>query len=227
MTRLREAIAALLSISFLFTSASGASSLPVGTVVYADHANVGATAASVGTTVFGGDKLSTQQTGSVQIRTASARLLLAGSSVASVAQDAGAPAAILASGSATFSTSNARAFALYVGAAVIRPNTDNPTVGQVTLVDSKQIIVKSTRGSLAFSVGDETRVIPEGVAYRVMEIPVDAPDAPPPAAAGSRAVPSASPIRAGRSKFVFYAIFVVAALAVWAVHEALESPDRP
>ena len=227
MARLRELIVLLLSVSLLSTSALGASSIPIGTVVYADRASVGATAASVGTTVFGGDKLSTQQTGSVQIRTGSARLLLAGSSVASVVQDGSTPAAILTYGSVTFSTSNSKAFALHVGSAVIRPNTDEPTIAQVTFVDPKQMIVKSTRGALAFSVGDEIRVIPEGVAYRIMEIPADAPEVPPPAEAGGRSAPAATPIRAGKSKFVFFAIFVVGVLTFWALHEALESPDRP
>jgi hypothetical protein len=36
-----------------------------------------------------------------------------------------------------------------------------------------------------------------------------------------------SPIRAARSKFIWYAIGAAALVTFIAVHEALESPDRP
>jgi hypothetical protein len=52
----------------------------LGTVVYADRAHVGAGKASVGATVFSGDKLSTEQSGGVQVRASAARLLLPGAS---------------------------------------------------------------------------------------------------------------------------------------------------
>jgi len=227
MSRLREAIAALISISLLITPVWGAPSSSLGTIVYADRAHMGAAAASVGATVFGGDRLSTEQSGSIQVRAGAARLLLFGASSATLATDDATPAAILTVGSATFSTSNAKAFALHVASAIIRPNTDQPTLGQVTVLGPKELVVKSTRGSLTVAVEDDVRVIAEGTAYRiVLDSPATASASQGPQGAGGRNH-GGPPIKAAKSRFIWYAIGITTVLTVWALHEALESPDRP
>src|SRR5437899_5560579 len=147
-------LALLVSFSLLTTPVWAAPASSLGTVVYADRAHVGAAQASVGATIFAGDRLSTDQSGSVQVRASAARLLLSSSSNATFSQDDASPAATLTFGSATFSTANSKAFALHVGSAVIRPNTDQPTVGRVTVLTPKELIVKSTRGSLSIAVED-------------------------------------------------------------------------
>ena len=224
MSRLREAIAALLSLSLLMSPVWGAPSSSLGTVVYADRAHVGAGAASVGTTVFGGDRLSTEQSGSVQVHAGAARFLLSSASSATFSREDSTPAATLTIGSATFSTANARAFVIHVASAVIRPNTDEPTIGHVTVLNAKELVVKCTRGSLTIGVDDDVRVIPEGAGYRIV---LDSPDsAQGPAGAGSKGY-GGPPIKAAKSKFMWYAIGVTALLTILAVHKALESPDRP
>jgi hypothetical protein len=197
MSRLREAIAAIVSISLLITPVWGAPSSSLGTIVYADRARMGAAAASVGATVFGGDRLSTEQSGSIQVRAGAARLLLSGASSATLATDDATPAAILTVGSATFSTANSNAFALHVASAIIRPNTDQPTIGQVTVLGPKELDPPATASA---SQG------PRG------------------AGGGNSGGP---PIKAARNKFIWYAIGITTVLTVWALHEALESPDRP
>jgi hypothetical protein len=198
----------------------------IGTVVYADHANVGSTSASVGSTIFGGDKLFTSPNGSLQVRAGAARFLLAGSSSAILLQEEASAAAILTSGSATFSTANLNAFVLRVFTAVIRANSNEPTIGQVTVLARNEMIVKSTRGALACEVDGETRVINEGESFRVVIGDTVATDQGPAGASG-KSGSGRSPRRAGRSKAVYYIVGGVAALTVFALHEALESPDRP
>src|SRR6266851_3411147 len=161
-------LALLVSFSLLTAPAWAAPVSSLGTVVYADRALVGTAPASVGATIFAGDRLSTDPSGSVQIRAGAARLLLSSASTVTFSQDDASQAATLTNGSATFSTANSRAFALHVGSAVIRPNTDQPTIGQVTVLTPKELIVKSTRGSLSIAVEDDVREIPEGAAYRVV-----------------------------------------------------------
>ena len=227
MSRLREATAALVSITLLLTPVWGAPLSSLGTVVYADHAHMGAAAASVGATVFGGDHLSTEQSGSVQVRAGAARLLLSGASSVTFAKDDATPAATLTIGSATFSTANSKAFALHVASAVIRPNTDQPTIGHVTVLNAKELVVKSTKGSLTVAVEDDVRVIPEGAAYRIV---LDSTDvaAPPqgPRGSGTKGY-GGPPVKAAKSKFIWYAIGITAVVTFFAVSEALESPDRP
>src|SRR6266568_1124087 len=200
----KSVLALLISISLLSSPVCAAPSSSLGIVVYADRAHVGVGQASVGTTVFSGDRLSTEQSGSVQVRTGAARFVLSGASTATFSLDGPSPAATLASGSATFSTANSNAFALHVASAVIRPNSDHPTIGQVTVLNPKELIVKSTRGSLSVAVEDDVREIPEGAAYRVVLDP-----------------------KAAKSRFIWYAIGVTAIATYFVVSEAFESPDRP
>lgn len=230
MLRLREIIAALLSLSIVIAPVLGAPAATLGTIVSADRAHVGATPASVGTTIFSGDKIATEQTGSVQVRAGAARLLLTGASLATFADEHGAPSAHLLAGTAVFSTANAKAFTLCAAAAEIRSQTDAPTVAQVTLVNAKQLIVRSTRGPLAITVDGETQVIPEASAYRVILDPEETPEATPeaqgPRGAGTRGV-GRPPRKAARSRFLLVALAVTGVVTYFAVDEALESPLKP
>jgi hypothetical protein len=221
-----SSVAALLSLSLVITPAFGAPSSSLGTVVYADRAQVGAAVASVGATVFGGDRLSTDSSGSVQIRAGAARLQLASSSIATLMSEDTNPAATLTLGSATFSTANSKAFAIRVASAVIRPAKDQPTIGRVAVLGPKEFIVQSTRGSLIIAVEDDVREIPEGAGYRIV-LDTSAPADPQgPRGSGTNG-PGGPPVKAARNKFIWYVIGVTGVITYLFIREAFESPDRP
>src|SRR5258708_6499025 len=222
----KSLLALLVSFSLLATPVWATPSSSLGTVVYADRAHVGAAQASVGATLYSGDRLSTDLSGSVQVRAGAARLLLSSASSATFSQDDASPAATLAVGSATFSTANSNAFALHVASAVIRPNSNQPTIGQVTVLNPKELIVKSTRGSLSIAVEDDVREIPEGAAYRIVLDPTAAADPQGPRGAGTKGY-GGPPIKAAKSRFIWYALAVTGVVTYFAVREAFESPDRP
>jgi hypothetical protein len=234
---LRSLVATILGITIVISPvispAWGATGAEFGTVVAADRAHLGSGSLSAGATVFGGDRLFTDDTGSLQLRAGAARLLLASASNAVLANDPVVPSASLTRGTAIFSTANSKAFVLRVGNMVIKPQTDQPTVAQVTVVGPKQLAVRSTRGSLTVSVDDDMRVIPEGVAYRIVLDPsaaelaaADDSSTQGPEGVGVSGGRGHGPHRAGRSRFVWFVIGGVAigtAIALW---EVLESPDR-
>jgi hypothetical protein len=223
MRVLRLISAVVLSASLTGAPSWGAPNAALGTVIAAQRAHVGTANAEVGTTIYGGDYLSTEQQGSVQIRAGAARLLLSGNSSVTVDQ----ASAHLLSGSATFSTASAQAFTLFASRAAIRPQTDAPTIAQVTYLSDKELIVRSTRGPLAITVEDETQVIAEGTAYRV-ELDPDLAQGPEGAGSGQRSQGRGGPpLRAGRSRFLIVAISAAAAVTAFAIYKALESPDRP
>lgn len=229
MARSREIVAAFLASCLLMAPVWGASASPLGTVVASDRASVGGTGAAIGTTIFAGDSLSTGDAGSVQLRAGAARFQLSASSAATVSEEGGMPRATLLRGSATFSTANAEAFALSAWTAVIRPRSDEPTIGQVTVLGEKQLLVKCVRGALTITVGDDSRVITEGSAYRIVLDPTadeEAQSQPPTEGAGGKGA-GKPPISAGTSKFVWYATGAVVLITLIAIHKALESPDRP
>ncbi len=163
------------------------------------------------------------------MRTGAARLLLLSASTATVNDSEGSPSAKLLHGTATFSTANAHAFILYASTAAIRPQSDTPTIGQVTYVNDKELLVTARRGGLMVTVENETQVVAEGKSYRVLLDP-SAADAQEPAGAGAGQGPTShggGPLKAGRSRFLILATMLTAAGTGVAIYESLESPDHP
>ena len=226
----RAVLALVVSYAMLVMPASGSTPTAIGTVTAASGARVGATAASSGATVFGGDHLSTESAGSIQVRAGAARLLLSGASSANLGPSEGAPSATLLRGTAIFSTANAKAFTLHASTAEIRPESNQPTVAQVTYISAKELQVRSTRGSLAITVDGETQIVPEASAFRVILDPDsyyaatgDAPQGP--QGVGGRG--GRGPLKAGRSHFLLIALVLTGVVTGVALYEALQSPDKP
>jgi hypothetical protein len=219
-------LAILLSLTLLTPSLWADPSAALGTVVFANRARVGNAGTSVGATVFSGDRLSTDNAGTVQVRVSAARLLLSSSSIATLAQGETGTSATLTAGTATFSTANSRAFALHVATAVLRPNTDQPTIGKVTVLGPKELIVKTVRGSLQIAVEEDVREIPEGAAYRVV-LDQNAPPAQEPQSTEKKRRGGGAPIKGARSNFIWYAIAITGAVTAYVASEVLESPEKP
>jgi len=226
----RAIFATALSFSLITIPVWGAPTAALGTVIAADRAHVGEAKAEVGTTVYGGDNLSTEAQGSVQVRTGKARLLLLSSSSAVVSDTDSTPSAKLLNGAATFSTGNAQAFTLFAYAAAIRAQTDSPTIGQVTYLGQKELLVHATRGSLVVTVENDTQIVAEGTSYRVlMDQPEEMAQGPEGAGSGKDNWPKGrhEPRKAGRSRFLYVAGGLTGVATYLAVSEALESAQRP
>src|SRR6266481_6690438 len=149
-------ISILFSISLLVGPVLGNAPLGSGTVVYAENAHLGTAAASVGATVFAGDKLDTELVrGGLQIRAGAARLQLAASSGLVWGTEGGSPSATLTRGTAAFSPAGANAFVLHAGTASFRPRGDEPTVANVTLLNPKELVVRCSRGAVLIAVEDD------------------------------------------------------------------------
>jgi len=232
MQGLRASLATFIGIGLTISPAHATPkpTASLGTIITADHARVGDSSAEVGTTIFGGDRLATDAQGSVQIRAGAARLLLQGASAAIINDTEGAPSAKLLQGTATFSTGNARAFTLFASHAVVRSQSDAPTIGQVTYLSDKELLVASKRGPLTVTIDGETQLIPEGSSYRVfLDTLAQGPEG---AGAGkgngqNNKKSAGAPLHAGRNYFVPVAIGITAVVSGLAISEALESPNRP
>lgn len=223
MAELRESIAALLFLTFVAMPVWSASTTTFGTVLLAERAHIGMAPASAGTTVFGGDTIRTDQLGNIQIRAEAARLMLRESSSATISELNGTPSATLLGGTAVFSTGFANAFALRAATAEIRPQNDGPTIAEVSIISSKELIVRSARGALTITVDGETQVVPEATAYRVI---FDQEAIPVSQGAVTKDI-GGPPRKAGRSHYYVVAIIVASVLTYFAVDEVFESPDKP
>ena len=220
----RGLAAVFLCMSLAIPSLPAAPSTALGMVVAAERAHASESALSAGTTLFGGERIFTDAQGAMQARMGNARIYLGAASSATLGNDAGFPSATLTAGTLTFSADNANSFQLRAGEAQIRPQSNGPTVAQVTLVGPKEMIVTSRRGPLSITIGEETKLIPEPGSYRVL---LDAPAMP--EAQGPRGSGSGSPQRSGRSRDRILILLVAASagMTVFALHEIFESPSRP
>jgi hypothetical protein len=111
----------------------------------------------------------------------------------------------------------------------MRAQSDAPTIGQVRLLNAKELLITSKRGPLSVTVDGETQVIEHGKAYHVYLDPEMA-AAQGPLGAGGAQGPSGKgglPLKAGRSRFLIVVVGVTAIATYFAVSEALESADRP
>jgi len=228
MLRPRAVLAVVVAYTLFLMPVHGATPAAIGTITSATGAHVGAASASSGSTVFGGDHLSTEKFGSLQVRAGAARFMLSSASSAAVEASSTIPSARLLSGTVVFSTANAKAFLLHASTADIRPHTDLPTVAQVTYVNDKELQVRSTRGSLAITVDGETQIVREAMAYRVILDPSSyyaAENAQGPRGVGTRQ--GGPPLKAGKSHFLLIAIIVTSIATGVALYEALQSPDAP
>ena len=158
-----------------------------------------------------------------QVRASGAVLLLPESSGAIWGRDSDRPAATLLGGTGIFSTAYSNAFILHAGPAIFRAKNDEPTVGSVTLLTSKELVVRCSRGALIIAVDDDIREVPAGSAYHV----VFDPNASPPPGAMPSAWGQHDTRTAGRSKFIWYAIAFVSLVTAYAISEAMESEYRP
>jgi hypothetical protein len=222
MRGLRTLSASILSVSLAtipVCAGTNSTAIPLGIVLTADHARVGESPVSVGTTVYGGDLLSTEADGNLQVRAGAARLLLVGSTTAVLNDNEGIHSAKLIRGTAVFSTGNAHAFTLFASKAAFSAHTDAPTIGQVTYVSDKELLVLAKRGDLLVTVEGESQVIPEGTSYRVLLDPPAGEPGQGPAGAGG-----GPPAVAGRSHFLVMATIVVAVGTTFAIIAACESP---
>src|SRR4029078_558481 len=101
----------------------------------------------------------TAEAGSVQIRSGAARLVLKSSSRIIWGADGVHPSATLTGGTAAFSTASANAFVLHASTAAFKPQSDEPTVANVTFLNPKELVVRCTRGAVLIAVEDDVRVV--------------------------------------------------------------------
>lgn len=156
-----------LALAFLLTGISLPAQTPsLGAVTQSSGGHLNNTTASVGTTLYDGDSLSTETSGSLTLIAGPAQLTLAGDSAVLVNHDGAGLVATLQRGSLAFRVENGGALKINAADVRIRPQSSAPTAGQVTL-ENCAVVVTSRVQSLEVSAGKETKIVEEGKSYRV------------------------------------------------------------
>lgn len=210
--------------SLLALGSPPANPISLGILTHAERARIGETVASEGSTVYEGDRLSTESGGLLRVNSPALQLQLDAQSTLTLRQTASPQADVvaeLASGTLVFSVSSNGNFHVAADDATIRPMTNVPAVGHVRVVNPRELRIYAQRGALEFSYRGESEAIPEGAAYRVI---LD-PDTP--------ATSASEPDHDGKKPTKNHATFVLSAIGIAGgvgipllAHE-FESPDKP
>lgn len=188
-------------------------SVPLGVVTQSSLGHLNNALASAGTTIYSGDRLSTELAGSLGLRSGSAQLLLSEDSAILISQDESNLITVLQRGSVAFTVESGGALRLIASDVRVRPQSSALTVGQMTL-ENCAVVVTSRAQALEVTAGKETKIVEAGQSYRVA-IDGDC---------GKRR--NSLPVAAGVSRFDLIPI-VAGGITIWAVHKVFVSPDRP
>jgi ferric-dicitrate binding protein FerR (iron transport regulator) len=203
-----------MTLAFLLTGISlPGQSAQLGVVALSAGGHLNNTAASVGTTIYSGDRLATEMNGTLGLRSGPVQLQLPENSAILVTQEDTTLTAVLQRGSIGFRVESGGALRLVSADVRVRPLTSALTAGQMTL-ENCAVVVTSRLQSLEVTAGKETKIVEEGQSYRVV---IDG-------SCGNQK--NRSPIALAHGRF-FLIPTVVGIITGLAVQEALESPDRP
>jgi hypothetical protein len=169
MTLNSRLIATFLTLS-LAVGGAHANVYTLGVVMQARRAYLGDAAASAGASVYDGDCLSTDAKGSLILRSGDSTIYLSNATrvvLRGITNDAKAAQTEVGAGTVIFSMPSAATMVISAGGATIRPDTNGPTVGQITVIDPKSFQISARKGTLKVSYYDDSEVVPEGNSYRV------------------------------------------------------------
>lgn len=197
--------------------AAGVPSAPIGSILQATHDKGAIDASSEGTTIYDGDALTTGGTNTLLARLGGPQMFLTSNSGVVVHGIANGFSATLMSGTVAASAGKGQMFQLLADGLTVQPFGTEPAVARMTLLNSKQLEVTSTKGTLKVSMGDETDTIEEGKSYRLEIQPETASDTE----------TQGSPTPTGRNRFNKVAIIILAGVTAIIVWRALVSPSAP
>jgi hypothetical protein len=156
--------------SLTFALLSPAQDKPLGVVLQANLAHVRQSALTEGASVFAGEEISTDVSGSADIRVANSRYGFAANSQGRLYPSHAAKGYVaeLSSGTLTFRRDSADSIEVVASDVRIVPQGDSPATGQVTIFSPCKISVTAITGDLQVTAGTETHIVAEKESYEVL-----------------------------------------------------------
>jgi len=185
-----------------------------GVVLQSASARLNTADAAVGTTVFDGDRLETQEKGTLSLRAGQVQLTLSEQSTVWMNHENLILTPSLQRGTVTFRAENGEGVEIRADDVRVRPHAPVLTIGQVTLQEC-DILVTARTQSLDVTAGKETKILEEGKTYRVVR------------AGACAAALNHAAVAPGENRFFLIPLAIGVGIGVWGIHKGLESPDRP
>ncbi|MGB8593780.1 MAG: hypothetical protein WA755_09190 [Candidatus Acidiferrales bacterium] len=201
----------------------GASTKPLGTVTQAQATWLDRSTAAVGATVYAGDTLQTDNTGTVRLRAGLAQFYMMSASESRLEDAPQGIRASLLKGSAGFSSGAADVVELDAIDISIRSLSGQPAHGRVTIISPTELVVTSFRGPFEVSYDGDTQPVADGMSYKVSLVDDTK---------GNENGSGTRPAVRSRKKKLKLALWIGGGLTTiffgtWIYEELCESPDTP
>lgn len=163
----RSFMAILLVLALLDIPALAATAKPLGLVVQAHEAMLDNSTLAVGTTVFPGDTVQTDEGGTLRLKFGTNQLYLLSSSAATFSQNENTIRATVGRGTVGFSSNASSELELAIPQGILRAARGQAASGQVTITNPQEVVISSYQGALVLDNEGEFHTIPAGKTYRV------------------------------------------------------------
>jgi hypothetical protein len=204
---------------------AAAAARPLGLVIQAREALLENSNLAVGTTVYPGDTVQTEQGGTLRLKFGATQVYLLSSSTATFSERESIIRATVGRGTVGFSADASSAVELAIPQGILRAANGQAAYGQVSIIGPQEVVITSYRGSLVLDNAGELHTIPAGKSYRVtMDLEPAAQPAPPaPRRDDSGVVPT-------KRRKLYFELLVLGAVAIgtgviW--YEVTQSPSLP
>ena len=225
----RSFIAILLVLALLDIPALAATAKPLGLVVQAREAQLDNSTLAVGTTVYPGDTVQTDEGGTLRLKFGTNQLYLLSSSAATFSQNENTIRATVGRGTVGFSSNASSELELAIPQGILRAGRGQAASGQVTITNPQEVVISAYQGALVLDNEGEFHTIPAGKTYRVTMDLEPAAAQPEPARRDQDPNKDAGVIPTKRRKLYFELILIGAAAIgtyfIW--REVTESPSIP
>jgi hypothetical protein len=209
----RRILAVALSC-LLLGAALPAQAPPTGVVLQSASARLNTIDAAVGTTIFDGDRMETQEKGALSLRSGQVQLILSEQSTVWMNHENLILAPTLQRGTVTFRAETGEGVEIRADDVRVRPHSPVLTVGEVTLKDCDVLVTARTQ-SLEVTAGKETKILEEGKTYRVVR------------KGACGAALNHPALAVGQSRFFILPGAAAVPIIIVTIIKGLESPDRP
>jgi hypothetical protein len=140
-----------------------------GVVLDAEGAHVGESRLTNGTSIYGGDEVTTESEGHAQVRIRQTKFELIGQSDGAFFPEANSAVAELRHGTLIVALNNpSESFEIFASDVRIVPKSERPVLAQITMNATCYIQIKVMHGNLEATAGKETRTLEDGHAYDVI-----------------------------------------------------------
>ena len=185
-------------------------SAPLGSVMQADRARQGVDLTSGGSTIYDGDRLETQEDGTLRVLLGKSQLFMQQSTGTEVHGLANGYSASLLHGTVIASSPEGQTFQLLANGATIRPASSRATVARVTMLNGNELLLTSSLGAIQVTYEGDIKTIEAGNSVR-MEIKSEDTTGP---------GPQGSPTHGGRNRAIYFwitAAAIATGVGIWRV----------